>query len=364
MVQHIPLPVLSALAAALCFATAAPLSKILTEHAEPVMLSGWMLLGTGIGMLLYFLISRSIHQNRNSIEAPLARADIPWLCGSIIFGSVIPAILLMVSLQYTTATTAAFLLCFEGVATTIIAISIFNEYVGYRVWTGLFCITISCLFICYDPDSTFFLSLGALGVILACVSWGIGNTIICRIAYTDPVRMIMIKGFIAGLFMVGMAILVNEQFPDLIIIVSSLVVGFIAFGGLVGLFFIYALRGLGAARTGSYFSVHPIFGVLLSFLIFQTMPDCLLLAALMLMVIGILLLITEQHSHMHYHNPLSHEHRHRHDDHHHIHEHTSGQLIIDGHGYHSHLHSHMEMKHNHPHHPDLHHQHEHEDPTE
>ena len=113
-----------------------------------------------------------------------------------------------------------------------------------------------------------------------------------------------------------------------------------------------ALRNLGTARTGAYFSVAPFFGAALAL----TLGDPLtpqLLAAGALMGIGVWLHLTEHHDHMHVHETMEHSHRHVHDAHHqHAHD-----ASWDGAEPHTHMHRHERMVHAHAHYPDAHHRH-------
>lgn len=52
------------------------------------------------------------------------------------------------------------------------------------------------------------------------------------------------------------------------------------------IFYVYAQRILGAARTSAYYAVAPFIGTLLSLAIFQEIPHYIYFIALGLMVIG------------------------------------------------------------------------------
>jgi hypothetical protein len=119
--------------------------------------------------------------------------------------------------------------------------------------------------------------------------------------------------------------------------------------------FIMALRDLGTARTGAYFSVAPFFGAMLALPMLGEQAGSMFWAAGALMAIGVWLHVTERHEHEHVHAPLTHEHEHVHDEHH-QHKHPPQW---HGEEPHTHVHSHPRMRHRHPHYPDLHHRHEH-----
>ena len=124
-------------------------------------------------------------------------------------------------------------------------------------------------------------------------------------------------------------------------------VGFVGYG-LSLVLFVLALRGLGAARTGAYFSTAPFVGVIFSLLFLGERPDAQFWIAAGLVGFGVWLHLTEQHEHEHTHEPMEHEHQH-------VHE------LDDPPGEpHSHPHRHEHLVHSHPHTPDLHHGHRHD----
>jgi hypothetical protein len=142
--------------------------------------------------------------------------------------------------------------------------------------------------------------------------------------------------------------------PPLLTISYAFLVGFIGYGACLVLF-VLALRGLGTARTGAYFSTAPFIGAAIAILFFHETTSILFWIAAALMGIGVWLHLTEHHEHEHTHVPLGHEHSHTHDKHHqHAHD-----FLWDGKEPHSHYHQHETIKHSHPHFPDIHHRHNH-----
>ena len=76
-------------------------------------------------------------------------------------------------------------------------------------------------------------------------------------------------------------------------ILKILFLGFVAYG-LSIYFYVYAQRGLGAAKTSAYYAVAPFIGVLLSLVIFREIPGVLFFAALAIMIFGTWLINREQ----------------------------------------------------------------------
>jgi hypothetical protein len=120
--------------------------------------------------------------------------------------------------------------------------------------------------------------------------------------------------------------------------------------------FIWAMRGLGAARTSALYGTAPLAGIALSFLLFQDEISVMFMLAVPLMVVGTIFLVYEEHTHTHVHDSILHEHLHSHDDEHHSHEHGENERDAEAH---SHTHEHSNTEHAHHHMPDTHHRHVH-----
>jgi hypothetical protein len=131
-------------------------------------------------------------------------------------------------------------------------------------------------------------------------------------------------------------------------------VGVVGYGASLALF-VLALRDLGTARTGPYFSTAPFFGAAAAVLTLGEPLTAQLLIAAALMGAGVWLHITEHHEHVHVHEAMTHEHTHSHDEHH---QHEHGHLDPAGEP-HTHWHRHAIVEHAHAHTPDAHHRHRH-----
>ncbi len=142
--------------------------------------------------------------------------------------------------------------------------------------------------------------------------------------------------------------------PPWLTVSYALLVGFIGYGASLVLF-VLALRGLGTARTGAYFSTAPFIGAVIAILFFRETTSVLFWISSTLMGIGVWLHLTEHHEHEHIHEPLNHDHSHIHDEHH---QHTH-DFLWNGKEPHAHYHHHGMIKHSHPHYPDIHHRHDH-----
>ncbi|GLC29271.1 DMT family transporter [Clostridium omnivorum] len=346
---------IQALLAAALFGASAPLSKILLGHIEPIPLAAFLYLGSGVGMILYRLAIKIIKKNKDN-EAPLIKKDYPWLLGAVIFGGVIAPIILMYSLKITPASTAALLLNFESIATTIIAAGVFKEAIGKRSLMAILFITAASIILSWDFSNQWGLSIGTLGILAACICWGIDNNFTRNISSKNPFTIVTIKGFGAGFFSLILTLITGSMFPSIETVVKAMLLGCFSYGFSIVLF-VLAMRNLGSARTSALFGTSPFIGVILAFILLREIPTVMFLVSLPIMIFGTVLLLKEEHCHKHIHEATIHEHRHCHEDNHHDHVHLPGEIPANG--YHSHVHEHKEIEHEHQHMPDIHHRHTH-----
>lgn len=343
--------VLQALTAAIFFGASAPFAKLLLGDISPVYLAAFLYLGSGTGISLIKLGQKLISPTQQT-EASLKKEDVKWLAGAIISGGVMAPIVLMVSLKNTPASTTSLLLNFEGVGTTLLALFFFKEAISRKAWMAILVITLASVFLSTNFSEGFSPSLGGMGIILACLLWGLDNNLTRNISGKDPLVIVAWKGVVAGTFSFFLAFLLGNTMPSFISILRTMMLGFVSYG-MSTILFILSMRGLGAARTSALYGTAPLAGVLLSIIIFGESPSIAYILAGFLMLGGAFLLINEEHSHFHVHTAIFHEHSHNHDDP--THQHDS---IVRG--VHSHEHEHPAEEHQHDHMPDIHHRHGHE----
>ncbi len=342
----------SALASAVLFGASTPLAKIAVSSVDPIVVAGLLYLGSGIGLAVLRIVRAESLARRT--ETPLSRADLPWLAGATLAGGVAGPTLLLLGLSTTQASTASLLLNLEAVATAAIAWLIFRENVDRRVGTGFVLIVLGGILLSLPRDDGIAISGGTLLIAAACLCWGIDNNLTRRISGSDPSQIAMWKGLTAGFVNSGLAFAIGARFPHANVALAVTTIGFLGYGISLVLF-VRALRHLGAARTGAYFSTAPFVGAALAFALGEGRLDWVFCAAGLLMLIGVWLHVSERHEHQHVHEPLEHEHLHYHDEHH-QHRHSPGDPTGEPH---SHRHRHVRLAHSHPHYPDTHHRHHH-----
>jgi drug/metabolite transporter (DMT)-like permease len=272
------------------------------------------------------------------------------------FGGVLGPFALMLGLTRTPAATASLLLNLEAVLTAVLAWVVFRENTDRRIVLGMLLIVAGAVLLALPGSSQgAHLSWGALLIAGACVCWALDNNFTRKVSASDALFIAGLKGLAAGIVNVVIALTLGARLPAMPIVGMALAVGLLGYGISLVLF-VLALRGLGSARTGAYFSTAPFIGAAIAILAFGEHASWMFWLAAALMGVGVWLHLTEHHEHLHTHEPITHTHRHVHDEHHqHAHD-----FDWDGREPHTHEHTHAPLTHSHPHYPDIHHQHRHE----
>jgi drug/metabolite transporter (DMT)-like permease len=342
--------VLFALGAAALFGASTPFAKLLTGDMPPVLLAGLLYLGSGVGLTLARFV-----RDGGFKPSGLPRNEWPWLLGAILFGGVFGPVALMFGLLTTSGSTASLLLNLEAVLTAVIAWVVFKENADRRIVWGMLAIVAGGAALGWQTDSAGQSSvIGSVLVGVACLCWAIDNNLTRKVSASDALFIAGIKGLIAGSVNTVLAISMNATLPNFGTLSATMAVGLLGYG-ISLVMFVLALRGLGTARTGAYFSTAPFIGAAVALFVFSETTSLAFWIAAALMGLGVWLHLTEHHVHEHLHEVLEHEHEHEHDEHHqHVHD-SEGRDSSK----HSHRHTHFPLKHTHPHYPDVHHRHVH-----
>ena len=336
-----------ALLSAALFGASTPFAKLLVGSVAPLALAGLLYLGSGLGLALWLAVRRP-----RSVKLPLR--DLPWLGAAIVAGGIVGPALLMYGLARTDGATASLLLNLEVVFTAVMAWVVFRENVDKRVFMGMLAIAAGGVVLSWEQIPRAGSAAGPFLIAAACLAWALDNNLTRRVSGGDAVVIAALKGLVAGAVNLALALGLGAYLPAPGAIVLAGLVGLVGYGISLVLF-ILALRDLGTARAGAYFSVAPFYGAALALWLLGESAGPAFWAAAALMGLGVWLHLTERHEHEHAHEPTSHAHEHMHDEHH-RHEHDAAW---DGREPHSHTHRHARLTHRHPHYPDLHHRHRH-----
>jgi drug/metabolite transporter (DMT)-like permease len=340
----------AALLAALLFGASTPFAKLLVGNVSPILLAGLLYLGSGVGLWAIRLL-----RARRLAVPHLPLQEWPWLLGAIAAGGVIAPILLMYGLTQTTASSASLLLNLETALTALIAWLVFRENTDARIVLGVMFIVAGGAALAWPQAQTAHGTLIGTALIAgACLFWAVDNNLTRKVSSADADFIAGTKGLVAGTTSLVLALALGATWPPPGLVLSAMTIGLFGYG-LSLVLFVVALRGLGSARTGAYFSTAPFLGAAIALItLHEATPSGFWLSAC-LMAAGVILHLTERHVHEHSHGSVDHAHSHVHDIHHrHAHD-----FAWDGAEPHAHEHHHEELVHDHPHYPDTHHRHRH-----
>jgi drug/metabolite transporter (DMT)-like permease len=343
--------VVAAIGAALLFGLSMPLAKMLVGDVPPLLLAGLLYVGSGLGLAI-LLAARLAAGAGAGITWPRG-AELGSLLGAIVAGGAVGPFLLMYGLRATDAASASLILNLEGVFTALLAWFVFRENFDRRIAWGMAAIVAGGVVLSAAGPLRSQGLVGPLAIAGACLAWAVDNNLTRRVALHDAMSIACAKGLAAGSVSIVLALVAGAAMPPAGIVLRAGLLGFFGYGLSLTLF-VVALRGLGAARTGAYFSLAPFLGAALALAFGAPFTLALVLAA-MLMATGVWLHVSEQHAHAHSHSAMAHEHMHVHDEHH-RHRHAPGQGEEEPH---AHAHTHEALRHAHAHYPDAHHRHEH-----
>jgi drug/metabolite transporter (DMT)-like permease len=350
---NVPRGALLALLSAALFGASTPLAKLLLRGVDPIMLAGLLYLGSGAGLLALQGVRR-LRRGTGRREASLRGRQWLWLGLAILFGGILAPALLMHGLAGTSGAATALLLNLEPIFTVLLAWVVFGEGVGARIGLGMGAIAAGALALSWPGEGAAGHPVALAAIAAACLAWAIDNNLTRKVALTDPVQIAALKGSVAGVVNVAVGLSRGDAFPSALAVSGAASLGVVGYG-LSLVLFVRALREVGAARTGAYFSLAPFFGSALAVLVLREHLSGPLVTAGLLMGVGVWLHLTEHHAHWHGHRELEHDHAHTHDPHH-RHVHPDGDAPAPSH---AHPHRHGAVIHRHPHFPDVHHHHPH-----
>jgi drug/metabolite transporter (DMT)-like permease len=281
-------PVAAIITASLLFGIATPVLKILLVAVKPVLLVALLSAGAGGGILCWLLI------NRQALAFPtLQGSDRYRLLGTVVIGGLVAPLVQFISLSATPAATASLLLNFEIVSTVFFAYLLFHEPLDRKIMVALVAVLCGSILLSWNGSGSFDFSVGACGIILSCLLWGLDNNLMGRIAGLSPELIVVVKALSGGSIALLLVLLLNDPFPAGEIIVVALTVGFLSLGvGLVLL--ISALRAMGAARAGVVYATAPFIGCITSLILFVDPLADQFWWAFPLFVIGAVIIVKEQ----------------------------------------------------------------------
>ncbi|RLF86501.1 EamA family transporter [Thermococci archaeon] len=291
-----------AVLAALLFGISSTLNKIALRNVHPMIVAGSIYLTAGIVvMFLRFtpLKDKLLKKLEFKVKTQefFSRRDFLILTFIVFFGSFLAPLSFMFGLNKTTAVNASLLLNTETLFTVLIALLVFKEKASGRSIIGILLILIGAAVISTENFKEVELSKGILGnilIILAGLSWAIDNNLSKLLSVKrDLLLVTSLKGLFGGSALLILASLIGIRFYiPLQSLPYVLTVGAFSIGFSIVLF-LFALREIGAMKTGAIFSTSSLIGALFVFLILGESFTAIKAFFGILMLFGVYLLSLE-----------------------------------------------------------------------
>ena len=340
--------IITGLLSGLLFGIATPFSKLLLSNLNSFELAGLLYLGAGIAMIPAILRTGSqlklLFNKNNSIRT----------LGIILFGGLLGPLLLLIGLRAANAASVSIWLNMELVATAILGVLIFKDSLDKFTWIGVILTIIAGVITSFGEGVSGLAS--ALLITAACFCWGVDNHLTALTDGATPQAVTFVKGIMAGTVNLLIGISISETSIVFDNIFPALIVGGFSYGLSIVLY-VTSAQNIGATRGQILFSTAPLWGVILSYIIFQNSFHWTHIISTLLLILAVIVINLISHKHRHAHDLIKHIHYHKHNDEHHDHIHDYENFDTDK--GHSHFHTHKPIIHTHPHYPDLHHRHKH-----
>lgn len=340
--------IIAGLLSGLLFGIATPFSKLLLTNLNSFQLAGLLYIGAGIAMI------PAIFKTGSQIRLLFNRTNLIRTLGIIFFGGLLGPLLLLIGLRAADAASVSIWLNMELVATAILGVLIFKDNLDKYTWLGV--ILTVCAGVITSIAGGISGLTSALLITAACFCWGVDNHLTALTDGATPQAVTFVKGIMAGIVNLLIGISITDSSVVFNNIFAALIVGGFSYGLSIVLY-VTSAQNIGATRGQMLFSTAPLWGVILSYIIFHDTFQWTHIISLLFLIIAVIVINIVSHTHQHQHEILEHIHFHKHDDGHHDHIHENDNLNKDK--GHSHLHLHKTIMHEHPHYPDLHHRHKH-----
>jgi drug/metabolite transporter (DMT)-like permease len=328
------------------FGIATPFSKLLLTGFNSFQLAGLLYLGAAIAMIPF------ISRKGNQVKLLFKSGNRNKTAGIIVFGGFLGPVLLLAGLKSANAASVSIWLNMELVATAILGIMLFKDTLDRFAWIGVILTILAGVITTLGEGASGILS--GLIITAACFCWGADNHLTALTDGASPQTVTFVKGIIAGSVNLLLGFIISNESIQIDFIGLALVVGVFSYG-LSIMLYVNSAQNIGATRAQIMFSTAPVWGVILSYVFFDSSFQWVHIVSLFLLAGAIIVINLFSHKHIHTHKAMSHIHYHKHTDEHHSHSHAGVNK-----GWHSHYHTHEPITHDHPHDPDLHHRHEHE----
>lgn len=242
--------------------------------------------GSAVGLFLLMLFNK---KQKFSLKPP--KGESIFIIGVIIF-DILAALFIVESLKYIDASTVSLISILEISFTIVISHFIFKTKISKNLIIAVILVSVGGILLSFDSSTEFKLSIASMLTVFATACWGLENNLTAKVSDKNPLLLVFYKCFAVAIF--NLLFILNINIFELFINNwSLLVIGFFTYGISI-LYYVYAINYIGISKTSIVFSFSPIFGALISLILFKEKITIYFVISLILMLMGIYFTIIDK----------------------------------------------------------------------
>ena len=242
--------------------------------------------GSAVGLFLLMLFNK-----KQKFSLKPQKGESIFIIGVIIF-DILAALFIVESLKYIDASTVSLISILEISFTIIISHFIFKTKISKNLIIAVILVSIGGILLSFDSSTEFKLSIASMLTVFATACWGLENNLTAKVSDKNPLLLVFYKCFAVAIFNLLFILNINifELFTNNWYL---LVIGFFTYGISI-LYYVYAINYIGISKTSIVFSFSPVFGALISLILFKEKITIYFVISLILMLMGIYFTIIDK----------------------------------------------------------------------
>lgn len=242
--------------------------------------------GSAVGLFLLMLFNK-----KQKFSLKPEKGESIFIIGVIIF-DILAALFIVESLKYIDASTVSLISILEISFTIVISHFIFKTKISKNLIIAVILVSIGGILLSFDSSTEFKLSIASMLTVFATACWGLENNLTAKVSDKNPLLLVFYKCFAVAIF--NLLFILNINIFELFINNwYLLVIGFFTYGISI-LYYVYAINYIGISKTSIVFSFSPIFGALISLILFKEKITIYFVISLILMLMGIYFTIIDK----------------------------------------------------------------------
>lgn len=242
--------------------------------------------GSAVGLFLLMLFNK-----KQKFSLKPEKGESMFIIGVIIF-DILAALFIVESLKYIDASTVSLISILEISFTIVISHFIFKTKISKNLIIAVILVSIGGILLSFDSSTEFKLSIASMLTVFATACWGLENNLTAKVSDKNPLLLVFYKCFAVAIF--NLLFILNINIFELFINNwYLLVIGFFTYGISI-LYYVYAINYIGISKTSIVFSFSPVFGALISLILFKEKITIYFVISLILMLMGIYFTIIDK----------------------------------------------------------------------